>query len=97
MKDSDNGTTVTSGNFPEVALPAQDGRHRLLHVHKNVPGVMSAINQIFSENDINISGQYLQTNESVGYVVIDVDQAYSELALSKLKEVTGTLRCRVLF
>lgn len=97
VKYSDNGTTVTSVNFPEVALPAQDGRHRLLHVHKNVPGVMSAINQIFSENDINISGQYLQTNESVGYVVIDVDQAYSELALSKLKEVTGTLRCRVLF
>ncbi len=94
---SDNGTTVTSVNFPEVALPSQDGRHRLLHVHKNVPGVMSAINQVFSENDINISGQYLQTNESAGYVVIDVDQAYSELALSKLKEVPGTLRCRVLF
>ncbi len=97
VKYSDNGTTVTSVNFPEVALPSQDGRHRLLHVHKNVPGVMSAINQIFSENDINISGQYLQTNESVGYVVIDVDQAYSELALSKLKEINGTLRCRVLF
>ena len=97
VKYSDNGTTITSVNFPEVALPAQDGRHRLLHVHKNVPGVMSAINQIFSENNINISGQYLQTHESVGYVVIDVDQAYSELALSKLKEIPGTLRCRVLF
>ena len=97
VKYSDNGTTVTSVNFPEVALPAQDGRHRLLHVHNNVPGVMSAINQVFSENNINISGQYLQTNESVGYVVIDVDQAYSELALAKLKEIPGTLRCRVLF
>lgn len=97
VKYSDNGTTITSVNFPEVALPAQDGRHRLLHVHKNVPGIMSAINQIFSENNINVSGQYLQTHESVGYVVIDVDQAYSELALSKLKEIPGTLRCRVLF
>ncbi len=97
VKYSDNGTTITSVNFPEVALPAQDGRHRLLHVHKNVPGIMSAINQVFSENDINISGQYLQTHESIGYVVIDVDQTYSELALSKLKEIPGTLRCRVLF
>ncbi|MBB3047357.1 D-3-phosphoglycerate dehydrogenase [Litorivivens lipolytica] len=97
VKYSDNGTTVTSVNFPEVALPSQDGRHRLLHVHKNVPGVMSAINQIFSENNINISGQYLQTNENVGYVVIDVDQEYGELAKSKLKDVTGTLRCRILF
>ncbi|MFT5575558.1 MAG: D-3-phosphoglycerate dehydrogenase, partial [Bermanella sp.] len=75
VKYSDNGTTITSVNFPEVALPAQDGRHRLLHVHKNVPGTMSAINLVFSENDINISGQYLQTHESIGYVVIDVDQA----------------------
>jgi D-3-phosphoglycerate dehydrogenase len=97
VKYSDNGTTITSVNFPEVALPAQDGRHRLLHVHKNVPGTMSAINLVFSENDINISGQYLQTHESIGYVVIDVDQAYSELALRKLKEIPGTLRCRVLF
>ena len=97
VKYSDNGTTVTSVNFPEVALPSQDGRHRLLHVHQNVPGVMSAINQIFSENNINISGQYLQTNDRVGYVVIDVDQEYGELAQSKLKDVHGTLRCRILF
>jgi len=94
---SDTGTSVTSVNFPEVALPAHPENHRLLHIHKNVPGVMSEINQVFSENNINICGQYLQTNENVGYVVIDVDKSYSELALEKLRNVNGTVRVRVLF
>ncbi|WP_018414559.1 phosphoglycerate dehydrogenase [Teredinibacter turnerae] len=97
IKYSDNGTTTSSVNFPEVALPAHREVHRLLHVHQNVPGVMTAINRIFSENNINIAGQYLQTKESVGYVVIDVDSAYSDLALRQLREVEGTVRCRVLF
>ena len=97
VRYSDTGTTTTSVNFPEVALPSHPGKHRLLHVHRNVPGVMMAINKVFSDNHINISGQYLQTVESVGYVVIDVDQDYSELALEKLLEVEGTIRCRVLF
>ncbi|SEA12160.1 phosphoglycerate dehydrogenase [Microbulbifer marinus] len=94
---SDNGTTTSSVNFPEVALPGHVGAHRLLHIHKNVPGVLSAINQVFSENKINISAQYLQTNETLGYVVIDVEAEYSDLALEKLKNVPNTLRCRVLF
>ena len=97
VRYSDTGTTTTSVNFPEVALPSHPGKHRLLHVHHNVPGVMSAINKLFSENNINISGQYLQTVENVGYVVIDVDQACSELALEKLRQVEGTIRSRVLF
>lgn len=97
VKYSDNGTTITAVNFPEVALPAHTEVHRLLHVHKNVPGTLSAINLVFSENNINILGQYLQTNESVGYVVIDVDAAYSDVALKKLKDIEGTMRCRVLF
>ncbi len=97
VRYSDTGTTTTSVNFPEVALPSHPGKHRLLHVHRNVPGVMSAINKVFSENNINISGQYLQTVENVGYVVIDVDQEYSELALDKLRQVEGTIRTRVLF
>ncbi len=96
-KYSDNGTSITSVNFPEVALPAHEGMHRLLHIHKNVPGVMSAINQVFAENGINIGAQYLQTNEDVGYVVIDIDAEYSDLALKKLNEVAGTVRTRVLF
>ena len=97
VRYSDTGATTTSVNFPEVALPSHPGKHRLLHVHRNVPGVMSAINKVFSENNINISGQYLQTVENVGYVVIDVDQEYSELALDKLRQVEGTIRTRVLF
>lgn len=97
VRYSDNGTSITSVNFPEVALPSHPGKHRLLHIHQNIPGVMSEINQVFASNGINISGQYLQTNEKVGYVVIDVDAAYSDLALAKLHEITGTIRCRVLF
>ncbi|GGE56545.1 D-3-phosphoglycerate dehydrogenase [Streptosporangium jomthongense] len=94
---SDNGTSVSSVNFPEVALPSHPNQHRLLHIHENVPGVMSEINQVFSENDINVCGQYLQTKEDIGYVVIDVDKAYGELALEKLLQVKGTIRARVLF
>ncbi|MEP4466410.1 phosphoglycerate dehydrogenase, partial [Marinobacter alexandrii] len=66
---SDNGTSVSSVNFPEVALPSHPNQHRLLHIHENVPGVMSEINQVFSENGINVCGQYLQTKEDIGYVV----------------------------
>lgn len=97
VRYSDNGTSITSVNFPEVALPSHPGKHRLLHIHQNIPGVMGEINQVFASNGINISGQYLQTNEKVGYVVIDVDAAYSDLALKKLNEVKGTIRSRVLF
>jgi len=94
---SDTGTTVSSVNFPEVALPAHPEKHRLLHIHENIPGVLSSINQVFSDNDINIGSQYLQTNDKVGYVVVEVDKDYSQLALEKLKAVNGTIRCRVLY
>ena len=97
VKYSDNGTSTSSVNFPEVALPAHPGKHRLLHIHRNVPGVLSEINRIFSDNAINVSAQYLQTNEKIGYVVIDIDAASSDLALDKLARVSGTLRSRVLF
>lgn len=94
---SDHGTTVTAVNFPEVALPPHPQQHRLLHIHQNHPGVLSEINRVFSANGINILGQYLQTNATVGYVVIDVDREYSDLALQKLRQVDGTIRCRVLW
>jgi D-3-phosphoglycerate dehydrogenase len=97
VRYSDNGSSSTAVNFPEVTLPAHPGNHRLLHIHKNVPGVLTEINTIFSETGINISSQYLQTNDKVGYVVVDIDQQYSELALKRLNEVNGTIRCRVLF
>ena len=94
---SDTGATTSSVNFPEVSLPEHEGSHRLLHIHHNVPGVMSAINRVFSEYDINVSAQFLQTNEAVGYVVIDVDAEYSDVALAKLASIDGTIRSRVLF
>lgn len=97
IKYSDNGTSVSSVNFPEVALPAHPGKHRLLHLHRNIPGVLSSINKVLSDNNVNISGQYLQTNDTIGYVVIDVDEAYSQVALEKLKQVEGTMKCRMLF
>lgn len=97
IKYSDNGSSITAVNFPEVALPSHPNIHRILHVHQNIPGVMSEINKVFSDNGINICGQYLQTNEKVGYVVIDLDAASSELAQEKLQHVKGTIRCRVLF
>ena len=97
VKYSDNGTSTSSVNFPEVALPAHPGKHRLLHIHRNVPGVLSQINKVFSDNHLNIASQYLQTNEAIGYVVIDIDAGHSDLALAKLAEVPGTIRSRVLF
>lgn len=96
-KYSDNGTTTSAVNFPEVALPAHPGKHRLLHIHANVPGVMSEINKVFADNHINIASQYLQTKGQVGYVVIDVDADASHLALEKLQHINGTIRTRVLF
>ncbi len=97
VKYSDNGTTISSVNFPEVALPIHDNVHRLLHVHTNSPGILSAINKVFSDNNININAQHLETNETVGYVVIDIEADYSEIALQQLSAIEGTIRCRVLF
>ena len=94
---SDTGTTLSAVNFPQVALPQHGEFHRILHIHKNVPGVLNAINTIFAENNINILGQFLQTTADIGYVVIDVESTAGELALEKVKEVEGTIRARVLF
>lgn len=97
VKYSDNGTTTSSVNFPEVALPEHGKVHRLLHVHNNVPGVLTKINQIFADNNVNIVSQFLQTNDKVGYVVVDVDADYDSIGLKQLREIEGTVRCRVLF
>ena len=97
VRYSDNGTSTTSVNLPEVALPKHTDFHRLLHIHRNVPGIIAGVNQVFSENNINVSGQYLQTNDKLGYVVLDVDSSYSDLALEKLRSIEGTIRCRVLY
>jgi D-3-phosphoglycerate dehydrogenase / 2-oxoglutarate reductase len=97
VRYSDNGSTMTAVNFPEVALPEHPGSHRLLHIHHNVPGVLSRINSVFSKNRINISGEYLMTNAKIGYVVMDVEAESSRLALKALNAIEGTIRTRVLF
>jgi D-3-phosphoglycerate dehydrogenase / 2-oxoglutarate reductase len=100
IKYSNNGSTLSAVNFPEVSLPEHPGKHRLLHIHRNQPGVLSQINGIFSERRINIAGEYLQTNARIGYVVIDVeadDRAETLEAKRLLDEVPGTIRTRILY
>lgn len=97
VRYSDNGTTTTSVNFPEAALPAHPGRDRILHIHANVPGVMSAINQVFSDAKINVAAQYLQTDDAVGYVVIDTEAGAAAQVIEQLRKVPGTIRARMLF
>ncbi|MGC3964901.1 MAG: hypothetical protein QM803_16715 [Rhodocyclaceae bacterium] len=97
IRYSNNGSTVSAVNFPEVALPEHTGRSRLLHIHRNVPGVLAHVNERFSAKGINIAAQYLRTNDEVGYVVIDVDRAAGEVAQEELAAVPDTIRCRVLY
>jgi len=97
VRYSDNGSTLSAVNFPEVALPEHAGSHRILHIHHNVPGVLSRINAVFSKNKINISGQYLMTNARIGYVVMDVEAESSRIALKALRDIEATIRTRVLF
>jgi len=100
IKYSNNGSTLFAVNFPEVSLPEYPGKHRLLHIHRNQPGVLSGINAVFSAERINIAGQYLQTNPKIGYVVIDVETGEPEESLElkrRLDEVPGTIRTRVLY
>jgi D-3-phosphoglycerate dehydrogenase len=98
IKYSNNGSTLSSVNFPEVSLPPHPGELRLLHIHRNQPGVLSALNRIFSEHGINVTGEYLQTNPRIGYVVVDVETPEEPMWLKRqLDEVPGTLRTRILF
>ncbi|QSX30668.1 phosphoglycerate dehydrogenase [Shewanella cyperi] len=96
-KYSDNGSTVSAVNFPEVSLPLHKGTSRLLHIHKNRPGILIKINQAFSEKSINISAQYLQTTAEIGYVVMEVDTHQAEEALEQMKAIEGTIRTRLLY
>ncbi|MCW9027685.1 MAG: phosphoglycerate dehydrogenase [Kangiella sp.] len=97
IKYSNNGSTVSAVNFPQVALPEHVNTHRVLHIHYNKPGILSQINQILSHNNINISAQYLQTQGDIGYVVTDIDKGSSHFALEKMREIEGTIRARVLY
>ncbi|KAF1698240.1 phosphoglycerate dehydrogenase [Pseudoxanthomonas jiangsuensis] len=99
VRYSDNGSTLSSVNFPEVTLPGHEDSLRLLHIHRNVPGVLSKINEIFSRHALNIDGQFLRTDPKVGYVVIDVaaDEAQAAVLREELAAIPGTLRTRVLY
>lgn len=93
----EKGVTLGSHTVPGLALPPQEGSHRILHIHRNMPGVLSQINTKLSENNINILGQYLKTNDEIGYVVLDVNKNISSHALHLLREVKGTIKLRVLY
>jgi D-3-phosphoglycerate dehydrogenase len=93
----EKGITFGSHTVPALALPPQEGSHRILHIHKNVPGVLSEINTQLSRYKINILGQYLKTNDEIGYVVLDVDKQLSAQALGLLKEVKATIKVRMLY
>jgi D-3-phosphoglycerate dehydrogenase / 2-oxoglutarate reductase len=93
----ETGNTQGSLTVPELSLPIQENAHRILHIHKNVPGVLSEINTQLASNGINILGQYLKTNETIGYVVLDVDHTLSASALELLKKVKGTVKVRILY
>ena len=97
VKYSDNGSTLSSVNFPEVSLPEHEGTKRLLHIHENRPGILNKLNQIFVEANLNIAAQYLQTDPKIGYVVVDVETNDASPLLTKLKEIDGTIRARVLY
>jgi D-3-phosphoglycerate dehydrogenase len=93
----ERGITYGSHTVPAISLPPVEGAHRILHIHNNVPGVLSAINTQLSNHNINIVGQYLKTNDDIGYVVLDVDKKLSKQALELLREVKETIKVRLLY
>ncbi|HVU96322.1 MAG TPA: phosphoglycerate dehydrogenase [Puia sp.] len=93
----ETGMTIGSHTVPPLSLPHQEGTHRILHIHKNVPGVLSEINSTLSSHNINILGQYLKTNDEIGYVVLDIDKRLSNQALQLLKDVKHTIKTRLLY
>ena len=100
IKYSNNGSTLSAVNFPEVSLPEHPGKQRLLHIHRNQPGVLASINAVFSNRRINIAGEYLQTNPHIGYVVLDIELADVTEVLQirrGLEKVPGTIRTRLLY
>ncbi len=92
-----NGGTSNSVNFPNLSLPILENAHRLIHIHTNVPGILARINQVLAENGINIVGQYLKTNESIGYVITDINKGYNENVIKELRAIENTIKFRVLY
>ena len=92
-----SGNSSNSVNFPNLSLPKQKEAHRFIHIHKNEPGIMLKINKILSDYNINIVGQYLKTNESIGYVITDINNEYNKQVIQSLRKIHGTIRLRVLY
>ncbi|MFN8346874.1 MAG: phosphoglycerate dehydrogenase [Spirosomataceae bacterium] len=92
-----NGSTTGSVNFPEVQLPLLKGSHRLLHVHRNVPGILAKLNAIFARYNVNITGQYLKTNDQIGYVIMDVELSYTDGFVEEIKQMEETIKFRMLY
>jgi D-3-phosphoglycerate dehydrogenase len=91
------GSTSNSVNFPNLTLPTLENAHRLIHIHANVPGILAKINQVLAEHGINIVGQYLKTNEIIGYVITDINKGYDEQVIAKLRTIEHTIKFRVLY
>ena len=92
-----HGHTYLSVNFPNLTLPRIEGAHRLIHIHKNMPGIMAQINSVFAKHKINIVGQYLMTNPSIGYVITDVSDVYDKKVLKALKQIDHTIKFRIVY
>ncbi len=92
-----DGSTMLSVNFPNLQLPEIINAHRLMHVHKNVPGILAKINNILATHSINILGQYLKTNENIGYVITDISREYERDVINNIKDITGTIRFRIIY
>jgi D-3-phosphoglycerate dehydrogenase / 2-oxoglutarate reductase len=97
VRYSDNGSTMGAVNFPEVSLPDHATARRILHIHRNEPGVLQAINTVFSEAGVNIAAQYLQTTPDVGYVVMDVETDDATSLVQGLEAIPATIRTRFLY
>ena len=100
IRYSNNGSTLSAVNFPEVSLPEHPGKNRILHIHRNRPGVLSKVNEVFSRRRVNVAGQYLQTSPGIGYVVIDVEgvgRRDTRALREELATSGGTVRTRILY
>jgi len=91
------GSTSNSVNFPNLTLPTLENAHRLIHIHNNVPGILARINQVLADHGINIAGQYLKTNELIGYVITDINKGYDKDVIKELRAIENTIKFRVLY
>jgi D-3-phosphoglycerate dehydrogenase len=97
MEYINTGNTSNSVNFPNLTLPTLENAHRLIHIHNNVPGILAKINNALAKHGINIVGQYLKTNEHIGYVITDINKEYDKEVIKELRSIENTIKFRVLY